>query len=73
VAKAADALNNPIVFLQEMPGVEYIVDSELVSLSVISIALVVPSPSPSLALIALYIADSCTKCRRGGFTSEYWR
>jgi hypothetical protein len=30
VAKAVDALNNPIVFLQEMLGVEYIVDSELV-------------------------------------------
>jgi hypothetical protein len=31
VAKAAGALNNPIVSLQEMPGFEYIVDSELVS------------------------------------------
>jgi hypothetical protein len=30
VAKAADVLNNPIVSLQEMHGVEYIVDSELV-------------------------------------------
>jgi hypothetical protein len=31
-AKAADALNNPIVSLQEMPGVEYIVDIELEAL-----------------------------------------
>jgi hypothetical protein len=37
VAKAADALNNPIVSLQEMPGVEYIVDSELVDEEMLSL------------------------------------
>jgi hypothetical protein len=35
VAEAADALNNPVVSLQEMPGVECIVDSEFV-LSLVS-------------------------------------